>query len=85
MKEQLDQIDWEYLYTILDVNKAWNIFRNTLLEIFDRNAPFIVKRVKGKFSPWLTTEIRQMMNSRDKALRKARRNNDEALWQTFKN
>ena len=36
-----------------------------LLQTFNKHAPLMSKRVKGKISPWLTTDIKYEMNSRD--------------------
>ena len=52
--------------------------------IFDRHAPQIVKRVKGKPCPWMISDIRKMMTSRDRMLRKARRTKKEEHWNLYK-
>ena len=52
--------------------------------IFDRHAPQIVKRVKGKPCPWMNSDIRKMMTSRDRMLRKARRTKKEEHWDLYK-
>ena len=39
----------------------------------DHHAPNITKKVKGKPAPWLTDELKDLMNQRDKLLRKSRK------------
>ena len=47
-----------------NVRKAWGHFYETLLYIFNKQAPIIQKKVKGKPSPWLTSELKKKMESR---------------------
>ena len=74
----------EPLYEINDVNKAWTFLRNILTNCFEEHAPMITKRVKGFFSPWLTHEIKELMNRRDKILRKFHKTKSETVWKEYK-
>ena len=56
-----------------NVNDAWNHIKNILLEVFQKHAPIINKRVRGKPCPWLTNDLKSKMNTRDKLLRKMRK------------
>ena len=47
MKEDFRNVNWEQVYNTNDVNEAL-CFNCTVKAIFDRHAPQIVKRVKGK-------------------------------------
>ena len=88
MCKELKEINWEPLYAYTDVNAAWCFIKDKLTTVFNRHAPFIEKRVKDRFSPWLSSEIRQQMNNRDKALRKARKTNkktDLHFYKTLRN
>ena len=84
LKADLKDVDWEPLYSISDVNNAWLFIKDSLLNAFDKHAPIIRKRVKGRFCPWLTAEIRQKMNNRDKLLRKARKTQNETDWNNYR-
>ena len=75
MCKELKEINWEPLYAYPYVNAAWCFIKDKLTTVFNRHAPFIEKQVKDRFSPWLSSEIRQQMNNRDKALRKACKTN----------
>ena len=48
MKEDFRNVNWEQVYNTNDVNEALSCFNCTVKAIFDRHAPQIVKRVKGK-------------------------------------
>jgi len=70
---QLTSENWEPLYEMMDVNKAYKYLYKILIKTIDRNAPYISKKVKGKYSPWLSIDVKSEMNQRDKLMRKARR------------
>ena len=55
-----------------------------LQDLINRHCPIIIKQVKGKISPWLTTDLKQKMNHRDKLLKKAKRNNINIDWRYYK-
>ena len=40
--------------------------------------------MKGQFCLWLTTEIHQLMNNRDKALRHARKSKSTTDWKNYR-
>ena len=84
MKEDFRNVNWEQVYNTNDVNEALTCFNRTVKAIFDRHAPQIVKRVKGKPCPWMNSDIRKMMTSRDRMLRKARRTKKEEHWNLYK-
>ena len=84
LKRDLSLDAIEPLYRINDVNKAWHFLRNILTMLFNKHAPMITKRVKGSFCPWLTTEIKKLMNRRDKLLRKCRKSKREEDWNAYK-
>ena len=58
--------------------------KDILYKSFAEEAPFIRKRVKGRYCPWLTADIKIHMNERDQLLRKARRSKREYDWNLYK-
>ena len=84
MCEELLAHDMGKIYSINDVNAAWLYLRNILHTVFNKHAPIITKRVKGRHCPWLTTEVKKQINKKDQLLRKARRSNSKEDWQLYK-
>jgi hypothetical protein len=72
------------LYHINEVNQAWSFLREIITTCFNRHAPMITKRVKGSYCPWLTQDIKQLMNQRDKILRTFRKSKNEQSWNAYK-
>lgn len=44
----------------------------------------MTKTVKGKFCPWLSTELKEKMNIKDRLLRKARQTRETDDWNKYK-
>ena len=80
--------DWSAFYSCNEVNTAWSHMRSILITSLNKFAPKIVKRIKGKPCPWLTKELKQEMNTRDKLLRKSRKtklHGDITAYKTTRN
>eukprot|EP00794_Sanderia_malayensis_P005002 gene5002-5659_t len=73
MCEDIRKQNWHPVLNSREVNEAWRKMKNIILEIFDRQAPKIVKKVRGKLAPWLTDDVKNHMNERDRLLRKFRK------------
>ena len=73
MKNELRKLDWSPVFSSMNVNIAWNIMSNYLVTVFNKHAPKIVKKIRGKPAPWLTEDIKTTMNKRDQLLRKYRK------------
>ena len=80
--EDLRNQSWYPVLKSRDVNEAWMKIRHIVLEIFDKHAPRILKKVKGKLAPWLTDDIKKLLNEIDKLLPKARKCQDAELYKT---
>ena len=80
-----NEIDWSPIYNTNDVNKAVSYLQNTLTVLFDKYAPLIEKRVRGKPCGWLDDNIKHEMNRRDGPLRRARKLNDDNSWREYEN
>lgn len=84
LKRELTENLFEPLYQMNDVNNAWLFLRDVLTHSFNRHAPTITKRVKGSFAPWLNSDLKQLMNNRDKLLRKFRKTHADNYWDEYK-
>ena len=84
LSNELKHHNWDHLYLIKDVNLAWKYLNSVLPVSFNRHCPIIKKQIRGKISPWLTTDLKQKMNHRDQLKRKAKRNNTDQDWNCYK-
>ena len=84
LAKDIENTNWEPLYSSSDVNTCWYYLKELLSTKFDHYAPKIQKRVKGKPSPRLSFEIKTLLNTRDKILRKARKSRKKSVWSSSK-
>ena len=54
------------------------------LEVLNRHAPLQHKKIRAKKIPWLTSPIKELINTRDKLKRKAIITNLECDWENYK-
>ena len=59
-------------------------FKTKFTEVTNKHAPLIEKKVRGRETPWLSNEIKQLMRERDYAHRKARKTNKELDWSAYR-
>ena len=69
----LKTADYHTVFQATCVNSCWSQLKAILIQAFNKNAPFVEKRVKGRPCSWISNEIKGEMNARDKLLRKARK------------
>ena len=64
LKSDLGKVNWMPFYNESNVNDAWSLLKSTLSNLYNRHAPIIKKKVKGKPAPWLNEDIKTIMNER---------------------
>ena len=85
LNKDLEEQDWSPIYnTTNSVDDTWRYFKDVLLNVTNKHAPFIQKQVKGQLCPWLSSEIKELMNDRDKAMRKSRRTKSDSDIAAYK-
>ena len=82
--EDLSEVDWDLICNCHGVNFAWSILKNILSTVFNKSAPVNTKRVRGKFSSWLSANIKPHMNTSNKLMRKARKSKINAHREEYK-
>ena len=62
----------------------WEIWRNLFTDVLDKHAPIQKKKTKSKKVPWITSEIKELIISRDKLKRKAIITKLKIDWDNYK-
>lgn len=68
-----------------NIDEKVSFLVTSLIDLFDRHAPYITSKVTKPHAPWLTDTIKLMMSTRDKALARYKKTNNEAHFQYYKN
>ena len=83
--EDLGKQPWGEVEYETDVNAMWTRWKTLFLEVLDRHAPIILRRVRNRSSlPWLSKDIRENMLERDRLKRVAIIKDDESHWKKYK-
>ena len=83
--KELPKQHWKYVYFFAeDPNAMWEIWKNLFLEVLDKHAPLQHKKIRSNKVPWMTSDIKKLMNTRDNFKRKAILTNNENDWLIFK-
>ena len=76
---------WEQVYFFAeDPNDMWEIWKKIFVEVLDKHAPLQCKKIRSKKVPWITSDIKKLINTRDKLKRKSISTNLENDWFDYK-
>ena len=82
--EDLIQQQWENVYFFAETpNAKWEIWKMLFLEVLDKHAPLQNKKIRTRQVPWITSSIKELINTRDKLKRKAIITNLENDWLSY--
>ena len=73
LSERLDQINWRAFYDEHNVDKAWDYFVQSILSILKDICPIRNSRYTNSRPPWITNELMELANDRDRAMKLAKR------------
>ena len=75
--DDLAVFNWNSVFETDDVNDAWLKWKDIFSNVCHKRASRRKKLVRGIRCPWLTREIKDLMNKRNYYFRKARKTNAE--------
>ena len=84
----LKDAPWGQVYNAPDLDTAYDNFQSIVVESVEKHAPMIRKKVRGPHCPWRTTEITDLIKTRDYHLKRAKRsgsNHDWSLYRQYRN
>lgn len=66
------------------VNLAWDYFKSTFLDIYDKHATFKRFRLSGKDNPWFNESVSNLIRQRNAAWAKAKKTNNFLDWISYR-
>lgn len=81
--ECLNSLNWP-LVLCLDVDEAWEQFKNMFLEAIDKVAPIKTIRVKLRSEPWMNGDILEAISKRNKAFSVFRKSKEQVDLDNYK-
>ena len=83
-QESMRNVEWGDLYGSNDINVINSILETKILEVLDREAPLKVCQIRKNYRKWVSKELKDMMNDRDKLRERARTTGDRENWQAYR-
>ena len=82
---ELRSVDWQSISRYSsDVREIVHNFTSVLSTVIEKYAPLVEKRVSDKYSPWLSSELKHLFNTRDKIKIAAVKNKSEILMSAYR-
>ena len=75
---------WENVGLSNDPNDCWRVWKTLFVHVLDWHAPLKMVRLRGNTIPWVTSNIKKLMRSRDFYKKQATKHNSEIYWDNFK-
>ena len=76
---------WDYVYFFgNDPNTTWEIWKDLFLEVLDKHAPLQQKKIRSNKIPWITSQIKSLIITRDKLKIKATISKSVTDWENYK-
>ncbi|KAI5714781.1 hypothetical protein M8J77_005490 [Diaphorina citri] len=75
--------DWNFVYSAPDIDSKVLTFNNIVTSLFDKHAPFRTFIAKHQPVPWMTPELKHLINRRDEASRKFAQSKSSREHQSF--
>ena len=66
-----------------DPNQMWSLSKNLFLGILDKHAPIIEIKIRGNNLPYVTSEMRQLITTRDHLTKKANQTGSKYIFQAY--
>ena len=79
-RDDLKHIPWGIIELEETPEGSWNAFKDLFLTAADKHAPIVTRRARGYSVPWLTSDLKKLMQERDYHHKKALSTNKEQHW-----
>lgn len=80
----LSNADWSCIVNERDINKAVELFNNMLIQMAEKSIPNKIATIRQNEYPWINGIIRKLIRKRKRLHRKAKKTNDQLIWQNFR-
>ena len=83
-RDQLDQVNWDTLYSIQNLDLANTFFETTVQEALNSQAPLKTLIPNKKIKSWVGPDTRKLMEDRNTAREKAKTTQDLTDWESYR-
>ena len=83
-REKVDNITWENMYEMSNVNLALDFFESSLNTILKYEAPIMKIHPSGRYKTWVQPNTKLLITERDNLRNVAKANDDIETWQKYR-
>lgn len=80
----LNQINWDYIYSLTDINQMVHFVSSNILTLFDLHAPLKKVRIFKSPAPWMAENLKLMIKLKCKALSRYKKFKTDSHWNDYK-
>ena len=84
LQDSLRELDWVEFFSIEDPNESWDLLYNRIIGILDIMCPEKKFKVNCYREDWMNKDLMERIIDKDKALKKAKKNNNQSDWEKAK-
>ena len=84
LQNSLKDFNWEDLYNIEDPNEGWDLIYERVINILENMCPEKTFKVNCYREEWMNKDIMEKIINKDKALKKAKKSNNQEDWDLAK-
>lgn len=82
--EDLKSVPWKNIYDISEINGKIDFLNENLNILLDLHAPKKVSRFTRQNKPWITENVKELINLREKSLARFKKTKNNAHWEYYK-
>nr|CAI5825638.1 unnamed protein product [Callosobruchus analis] len=76
-------LNWQHIFYCQDIDAKGNILSNHILNLFDKHAPLVTRRISKPKAEWYTDCIKVMTEERNRRLSKYKHTKNENDWREY--
>ena len=84
LRENLLAVNWNAFYTLRNPDEAWSFMKHEIVNAVNMMCPIVKRRPRCKNDPWISKEIVELINDKNKAMKRAKKNKSEDDWMLAK-
>ena len=82
--EDVSQTSWDDIERCKDVNSAYGFFEEKLMALIDKHAPLKKQRIRKQESPWMNSDIIELIRKRNLSKKHAIKSKLDGDWREYR-
>ena len=82
--EDVSQTSWDDIERCKDVNSAYGFFEEKLMDLIDKHAPLKKQRIRKQESPWMNSDIIELIRKRNLSKKHAIKSKLDGDWREYR-